>query len=237
MGRHKEKQGRSSEWTRPGWTGTQTPVGVIIQSLSVEEEVEVAKLLSESGPRTLVFARGVFAAAATSPQTLDPTQWLPLVLGDQIPDSATLKRILALLIRDSNHVATRLAEGVSPAPVSTDEDVVQQFCRGYVQVAQKNGRWTSNQAAFELTLPLMVLSGYVETESLRSLKPEALEHPENYKEQCVSALSSTVLDLYNFFAEARREQASARKAIAAGKVGRNDPCPCGSGKKFKKCCG
>ena len=24
---------------------------------------------------------------------------------------------------------------------------------------------------------------------------------------------------------------------AAPKVGRNDPCPCGSGKKFKKCCG
>ena len=23
----------------------------------------------------------------------------------------------------------------------------------------------------------------------------------------------------------------------SGKVGRNDPCPCGSGKKFKKCCG
>ncbi|MEK9984096.1 MAG: SEC-C metal-binding domain-containing protein [Opitutae bacterium] len=21
------------------------------------------------------------------------------------------------------------------------------------------------------------------------------------------------------------------------KVGRNEPCPCGSGKKFKKCCG
>jgi preprotein translocase subunit SecA len=25
--------------------------------------------------------------------------------------------------------------------------------------------------------------------------------------------------------------------VAAGKVGRNDPCPCGSGKKHKKCCG
>lgn len=23
---------------------------------------------------------------------------------------------------------------------------------------------------------------------------------------------------------------------AVGRVGRNDPCPCGSGKKFKKCC-
>ena len=24
---------------------------------------------------------------------------------------------------------------------------------------------------------------------------------------------------------------------AAEKIGRNDPCPCGSGKKYKKCCG
>ena len=25
--------------------------------------------------------------------------------------------------------------------------------------------------------------------------------------------------------------------VAEKKVGRNDPCPCGSGKKYKKCCG
>lgn len=25
--------------------------------------------------------------------------------------------------------------------------------------------------------------------------------------------------------------------VAAAKVGRNDPCPCGSGRKYKKCCG
>ncbi|MBP3780424.1 MAG: preprotein translocase subunit SecA [Selenomonas sp.] len=28
-----------------------------------------------------------------------------------------------------------------------------------------------------------------------------------------------------------------KKAAAAEKVGRNDPCPCGSGKKYKNCCG
>jgi uncharacterized protein YecA (UPF0149 family) len=27
------------------------------------------------------------------------------------------------------------------------------------------------------------------------------------------------------------------KKRASAKVGRNDPCPCGSGKKYKKCCG
>ena len=26
------------------------------------------------------------------------------------------------------------------------------------------------------------------------------------------------------------------KEVRAVKIGRNDPCPCGSGKKFKKCC-
>ncbi|MGH7576811.1 MAG: SEC-C metal-binding domain-containing protein, partial [Longimicrobiales bacterium] len=25
--------------------------------------------------------------------------------------------------------------------------------------------------------------------------------------------------------------------VAEDKVGRNDPCPCGSGRKYKKCCG
>lgn len=32
-------------------------------------------------------------------------------------------------------------------------------------------------------------------------------------------------------------RSSPRSASSAGKVGRNDPCPCGSGKKFKKCHG
>jgi uncharacterized protein YecA (UPF0149 family) len=27
-----------------------------------------------------------------------------------------------------------------------------------------------------------------------------------------------------------------RKAAGVSPVGRNDPCPCGSGKKYKKCC-
>jgi len=29
----------------------------------------------------------------------------------------------------------------------------------------------------------------------------------------------------------------AKPKVAEEKVGRNEPCPCGSGKKYKKCCG
>ena len=32
-------------------------------------------------------------------------------------------------------------------------------------------------------------------------------------------------------------QAVKRQASAKDKVGRNDPCPCGSGKKYKRCHG
>lgn len=41
------------------------------------------------------------------------------------------------------------------------------------------------------------------------------------------------------YAERFREDGSVRGATVRKKladVGRNDPCPCGSGKKFKKCC-
>jgi preprotein translocase subunit SecA len=35
----------------------------------------------------------------------------------------------------------------------------------------------------------------------------------------------------------RGEAAAAQTVRREKKVGRNDPCPCGSGKKYKKCCG
>ena len=33
------------------------------------------------------------------------------------------------------------------------------------------------------------------------------------------------------------EQKKAKTIVKGDKIGRNDPCPCGSGKKYKKCCG
>ena len=34
-----------------------------------------------------------------------------------------------------------------------------------------------------------------------------------------------------------KEQKESTTIRKGKKVGRNDPCPCGSGKKYKKCCG
>nr|WP_099204201.1 SEC-C metal-binding domain-containing protein [Scatolibacter rhodanostii] len=37
--------------------------------------------------------------------------------------------------------------------------------------------------------------------------------------------------------ELYKEQKSSKTVVKDRKIGRNEPCPCGSGKKYKKCCG
>lgn len=37
--------------------------------------------------------------------------------------------------------------------------------------------------------------------------------------------------------ELYKEQKKSQTVVNGPKIGRNDPCPCGSGKKYKKCCG
>jgi preprotein translocase subunit SecA len=57
-------------------------------------------------------------------------------------------------------------------------------------------------------------------------------------------VSRTSHDQISQFAVSRQQEAAAGPVSPAKtirleqpKVGRNDPCPCGSGKKYKKCCG
>jgi preprotein translocase subunit SecA len=38
-------------------------------------------------------------------------------------------------------------------------------------------------------------------------------------------------------AQGEEPEKSKPQTRAGSKIGRNDPCPCGSGKKYKKCCG
>lgn len=44
-----------------------------------------------------------------------------------------------------------------------------------------------------------------------------------------------IMDIPPTLAQLQRKPIN-KKMGAIGRVGRNDPCPCGSGRKFKKCC-
>jgi preprotein translocase subunit SecA len=72
------------------------------------------------------------------------------------------------------------------------------------------------------------LTGRIATETLtRVFKVQVREERDVQRTQRRQPL------VYN-----KGEQAEAQKPLKKGKkIGRNEPCPCGSGKKYKKCCG
>lgn len=50
-------------------------------------------------------------------------------------------------------------------------------------------------------------------------------------------LKKMVIEIRQMKSEVEVERAKVKELGPDQKVGRNDKCPCGSGKKFKKCCG
>ena len=54
----------------------------------------------------------------------------------------------------------------------------------------------------------------------------------------LAAIEPNVREIHAYWLERRSEDVSASQPVRRSepRVGRNDPCPCGSGKKYKKCC-
>jgi uncharacterized protein len=61
------------------------------------------------------------------------------------------------------------------------------------------------------------------------------EHPLATLDEAMEELVATVADLHDLTSEQRYKVDTIKRG--APKVGRNEPCPCGSGKKYKQCHG
>lgn len=75
---------------------------------------------------------------------------------------------------------------------------------------------------------------------LKSLDSSFEPEPYNYvpAPAIVSKMETLVAERKEFLAERERLAKMPKKPFVREepRVGRNDPCPCGSGKKYKKCC-
>ena len=88
-----------------------------------------------------------------------------------------------------------------------------------------------SEKGMALILPIMALCCDEDGESLVPL-PRELE--DGFFEAGGELVPQSALDIADFWRAART---APQRMPQGDKVGRNDPCPCGSGKKFKKCCG
>ena len=61
------------------------------------------------------------------------------------------------------------------------------------------------------------------------------EHPLKSLDAAIEDLVATVIDVASIGRTQRLKVTTVRRGMP--KVGRNDPCPCGSGRKFKQCHG
>jgi hypothetical protein len=78
----------------------------------------------------------------------------------------------------------------------------------------------------------------IEAARVRQAAAKAREDEERKaKERAAASVSSASSQAKAAPQAAARKPAAAPATRARPSVGRNDPCPCGSGKKFKKCCG
>jgi uncharacterized protein len=212
---------------------------VPLQPLTDAEESLLQQLLDQSHSPSLWYARGVFTAIACEPSLQDVTQWLQFVLGADVVDQATLRELMGLLLRDRFVVEQCLELGEPLLPDSAPSGSAPshglvQFCKGFVRLSQASEPWPKDAEASALVLPLAVTAGYLKIESLRAVLPEIGDDAVLWQQTQESELQSRLLTLYTHFAPLRAKRATVQNA---GKVGRNEPCPCGSGRKFKKCCG
>ena len=85
-------------------------------------------------------------------------------------------------------------------------------------------------------IPMMML--YHEHDEDPEMRPEPI-NPEK-REEVIVHMAAGLVTAYRYFREHRQRIPSAATSTPrqrTPKVGRNDPCPCGSGKKYKRCCG
>jgi len=72
---------------------------------------------------------------------------------------------------------------------------------------------------------------------LKNVPRQTLHHNTSAFGGGVAPAAGSASDVVSEAAAAAEAQAKARPVRTGPKVGRNDPCPCGSGKKYKNCCG
>lgn len=97
-------------------------------------------------------------------------------------------------------------------------------------------RWREHLTEMENERQSVGLYAYAHRDPLISYKKESHEMFQGLLE---GVRRDTVQTIYkvSLVRQSESEKKPAATARQSKKIGRNDPCPCGSGKKYKKCCG
>ena len=201
---------------------------------------------------------GFLTAIVCGPKNILPSEWTRWVWdmenGEDAPefkDQAEAQRILGLMMRYMNDIAHTLQHapdqyepllmenpnGGDPIPI------MDEWCCGFMKGIRLDSEgWLPVLAGKPAWMSTIMLYGTEEGwEALKGKKLSLDEH-----KALAGGLADTVRKIHALWFEERRQQIAAGDSPGVvrrepvrnpGKVGRNAPCPCGSGRKFKQCHG
>lgn len=198
---------------------------------------------------TLEGLDGLFCALIAGPDLVLPSEYLPVVWGGEMADEdafeseAEANELLGLMMRHWNAIADEFERETVYGPLFDPPDErgvpgrrwARGFMRGVQLRRQQWGELLTSEHEGQLFM-IAVVAGDVDPSFPK--KPMTAEQGH----QAELTMAAGAARAYRHFAGQRREGARASREAKTvrrevPKVGRNEPCPCGSGRKFKQCCG
>lgn len=204
---------------------------------------------------------GFLAALVLNPRLIMPSEYLPWIWdmeeGCDVPSFASIEQanhILQLVMRYYNGVLDAIGnDDFSPLfytlaqPDGSEFFDAEGWCEGFMRGVYLFGEpWAEIFEKHRVLISPMVLlgteSGWEMLEKNADIKQATQEAYESVADAVAllfehfSVQREALMQQVQVAGQAVRVEA-ARMPATSFKVGRNEDCPCGSGKKFKKCCG
>jgi len=216
----------------------------VVTSAFDERDSERLQALLAEGPRRdramrIDALQGLCVALAMGPDAETSNRWLDVALGEHDERSEVDPELAGLLQRFSISVEDALSEGtlaIRPRETRTGRRDYTDWCRGFLDgVELSETDWfaaADPEELAELLFPIEVLADALPAHERAAYNRNAWR---NAVMDAEASLPVTISRLRDYWSIVRAPPATIRRDQP--KTGRNDPCPCGSGKKFKQCHG
>jgi uncharacterized protein len=196
---------------------------------------------------------GLLAALICGPEFVPPSEYLPVIWGDGMVLEDTfnaqpvLQDFLSLIMRHWNAIVDTLnSRGVFLPLLLKDENGVSHandWAKGFLRGMElRKAEWAAlldDEEHGGSLVPILALAH--ENDPDPAVRPYKEPISAERREKLIIGAAAGVMNIYKYF---RRSKSTTGFVVGdptyraiTPKVGRNDPCPCGSGKKFKHCCG
>jgi uncharacterized protein len=209
-------------------------------------------LLSDQSPSECMLLSdldGFLTGVAIGPEVVMPSEWLPHVWGGEEPvfdDPAQASAILGTIMGRYNTIV-REAEAGAFGPIfwetADGTTIAADWAEGFMQaVALRADAWEPlmrSRRHGRLLLPILALCADENGDSALGLEPD---EEDRFMAEAAEFIPVCVIEIAAYWRKRRLTLVTGSSqpvsvSLKADQPGRNDPCPCGSGRKFKVCCG